>query len=229
MRFSAYPARLGSDWKAWSEATLAQGFRRDLGVKRRRLERLGPVDFVRLQSAEQIASAFETLRRLRSARLKSLGAHDVMADETIFAFYRRMAIDGAHEGFARTEALYSSDQLVAVQFGLTQRGTYLMLMLGADIERFGRVSPGILTLDASLRAAIDDGEQIYDFTIGDHPYKQQFGAEAIPLYEWHRGETLLGRAAVPAITLVREAKRVLKPLLRPVATRHAKTAASGNR
>jgi len=162
MRFSAYPARLGSDWKAWCDATLSQGFRRDLGMKRRRLERLGPVEFARLNDAEKIADAFATLRRLRSARLKSLGAHDVLEDETVFAFYRRMAIEGAREGFARTECLCLSGELVAVQFGLTQGGNYAMLMLGADIERFARVSPGILMLDASLRAAIDGGYQIYD-------------------------------------------------------------------
>ncbi|MEJ0074521.1 MAG: GNAT family N-acetyltransferase [Alphaproteobacteria bacterium] len=219
MRFSAYPTRLTSDWKSWHEATLAQGFRRDLGVKRRRLERLGPVEFVRLSDAEQIAHAFGILRKLRSVRLKSIGGHDVMADETIFAFYRRMAIEGAQQGFARTECLSVSGETVAVQFGLVQRGTYLMLMLGADIERFGRTSPGILTLEASLCAAIRDGEQTYDFTIGDHPYKQQFGATAIPLYEWHRGQSLYGRAALPAITLVREAKRVLKPWLKPATGR----------
>ncbi len=102
-----------------------------------------------------------------------------------------------------------------------------MLMLGADIERFGRTSPGILMLEASVRAAIENGDQIYDFTIGDHPYKQQFGAQAIPLYEWHRGQTLCGRAAVPAIALLREAKRVLKPWLKPVTGRRATPAPAG--
>jgi CelD/BcsL family acetyltransferase involved in cellulose biosynthesis len=226
MRFSAYPARLTSDWKAWRETMLAQGFRRDLGMKRRRLERLGAVEFVRLSDPDQIARAFGILRELRSARLKSIGGHDVMADETIFAFYRRMAIEGAQQGFARTEYLAVSGETVAVQFGLVQRGTYMMLMLGADIERFGRTSPGILTLEDSMRAAIEGGEQIYDFTIGDHPYKQQFGAQAMPLYEWHRGQTMVGRAAVPAMTLMREAKRVLKPWLKPGTGRHATTTAS---
>jgi CelD/BcsL family acetyltransferase involved in cellulose biosynthesis len=224
MRFSAYPAQLTSDWKVWGETTLSQGFRRDLGMKRRRLERLGSVEFARLSEPKQIASAFATLRGLRSARLKALGAHDVMADETVFAFYRRMAIEGAQQGFARTECLSVSGETIAVQFGLIQQGRHAMLMLGADIERFGRTSPGILMLETSVRAAIENGDRVYDFTIGDHPYKQQFGAQAIPLYEWHRGQSLYGRAAVPAITLMREAKRVLKPWLRPVADRHAKAA-----
>jgi CelD/BcsL family acetyltransferase involved in cellulose biosynthesis len=148
-----------------------------------------------------------------------------MADGTIFAFCRRMAIEGAQRGFARTECLTVSGEVVAVQFGLVQRGTYMMLMLGADIERFGRTSPGILALENSMRAAVEDGEQIYDFTIGDHPYKQQFGAQAMPLYEWHRGQTIVGRAVVPAIAVLREAKRKLKPWLNPVTARHARTAA----
>jgi CelD/BcsL family acetyltransferase involved in cellulose biosynthesis len=227
MRFSAYPARLTSDWNAWREATLSQGFRRDLGMKRRRLERLGTVEFVRLLDAEEIARAFGTLRELRSARLKALGAHDVMAAETVFAFYRRMAIEGAQSGFARTECLSVSGEVIAVQFGLIQQGKHAMLMLGADIERFGRTSPGILMLEASVRAAIENGDQIYDFTIGDHPYKQQFGAQAIPLYEWHRGQTLRGRATVPALSLLREAKRVLKPWLKPVTGRRATPAPAG--
>jgi CelD/BcsL family acetyltransferase involved in cellulose biosynthesis len=226
MRFSAYPARLTRNWQAWRETALSQGFRRDLGMKRRRLERLGTIEFVRLSDPEQIARAFGTLRALRSARLKSIGGHDVLADEAIFTFYRRMAVEGAQKGFARTECLTVSGELVAVQFGLVQRGTHSMLMLGADIERFGRTSPGILMLESSVRAAIEDGDQVYDFTIGDHPYKQQFGAQAIPLYEWHRGQTLYGRATVPAITLMREAKRALKPWLMPETGGRAKAAAS---
>ncbi len=39
------------------------------------------------------------------------------------------------------------------------------------------------------------GDSVYDFTIGDHPYKTQFGGEAMPLYETHQGRTLRGRVA----------------------------------
>ena len=216
MRYSAFPARLGADWAAWRDATLSQGFRRELGMKRRRLERLGAVEFRTLNDPQKIGDAFETLRRLRSARLKSLGAANVMDNEVIFAFYRRMAIEGAREGFARTECIYLAGEAIAVQFGLVQRGTYSMLMLGAEIERLKRISPGMLMVDASLRAAIEGGDQMYDFTIGDHPYKEQFGARALPLYEWHRANTLRGHAGTLAIEVVREAKRVLKPLLKPV-------------
>ena len=125
-----------------------------------------------------------------------------------------MAIEGAREGFARTECLLLSGEPIGVQFGLIQRDIYSQLLIGADIERHQRLSPGLLAVDASVRAAIEAGERVYDFTIGDHPYKQQFGAQAIPLHEWHRARTLRGGAALLGIALVREAKRTLKPLLK---------------
>jgi len=88
-------------------------------------------------------------------------------------------------------------------------------MIGPDTERYKRFSPGMLAIEDSLRAAIEAGDQVYDFTIGDHPYKLQFGAEAVPLYEWHRAGSVLGRMALPVVALVREAKRALRPLLKP--------------
>jgi len=105
-----------------------------------------------------------------------------------------------------------------VQFGLVQRGVYSMLMIGLDIARHARLSPGLLTIEDSMHAAIEAGDHVYDFTIGDHPYKVHFGAEMVPLEEWYRARTLRGHAAVLAIALVREAKRRLKPLLTRRAT-----------
>jgi CelD/BcsL family acetyltransferase involved in cellulose biosynthesis len=228
MRQSAYPSHLGSDWKTWRDAALSQGFRRELDMKRRKLGRAGDVKFVQLRDPHEISRAFEALRRYRSARLKTIGAPDVLDHEAIFSFYRLMAIEGARDGFARTECLYLSGEPIAVQFGLTQRGVYSMLLIGPDIARHHRVSPGLLSVDASLRAAIEVEDRVYDFTIGDHPYKQQFGAESIPLYEWHRAATLRGHVGLLAIMLTREAKRMLKPLLKRRKSAPARQQPSGD-
>jgi CelD/BcsL family acetyltransferase involved in cellulose biosynthesis len=211
MRISAYPARLRPDWIAWRTECLNAGVRRELDMKRRRLNRAGDAEFTTLRDAAAIAEAFEALRRYRSARFKAIGAPDVMDHEAVFAFYRRMAIDGAREGWARTECLSLSGEPIAVQFGLAQDGTYSMLLIGLDIARHARLSPGLLAIEDSIRSAIGAGDRVYDFTIGDHPYKLQFGGETVPLHEWHC-----------ARTLVREAKRTLKPLLKRSAPVRAK-------
>jgi CelD/BcsL family acetyltransferase involved in cellulose biosynthesis len=133
-----------------------------------------------------------------------------------------MAIEGAEDGAARTELLSLAGEPLAVQFGLAQQGVYSMLMIGLDIARHARLSPGLLAIEDSIRSAIEAGDHVYDFTIGDHPYKLQFGGEMVPLEEWHRARTLRGHAAILAIAMLREAKRKLKPLL--TRTKSARTA-----
>ena len=214
MRISAYPAKLASDWPAWRAERLNSSVRRELDMKRRRLMRSGATAFSTLREEQAIIAAFDALRRYRSARFKAIGAPDVLDNEAIFRFYRRMAIEGAQDGAARTECLSLADEPIAVQFGLARQGVYSMLMIGLDIARHARLSPGLLAIEDSIRSAIETGDRVYDFTIGDHPYKVQFGAETVPLEEWHRARTLRGHAAAIAIALVREGKRRLKPLLK---------------
>jgi CelD/BcsL family acetyltransferase involved in cellulose biosynthesis len=214
MRISAYPTPLRGDWMTWRNAALDPSQRRELDMKRRRLDRSGQPAFKLLRDADEITRAFETLRRYRTERFKALGAPDVLDHEVVFTFYRRIAIEGARDGAARTECLCLDGELLAVMFGLAQRGVYSMLMVGLDIARHRRLSPGLLAIEDSMRAAIEAGDRVYDFTIGDHPYKLRFGGKAIPLHEWYQARTVRGYAAMLAITLVREAKRKLVPLLK---------------
>jgi CelD/BcsL family acetyltransferase involved in cellulose biosynthesis len=214
MRVSAYPVIIQSGWEEWRTATLETGFRRDLDMKRRRIVRRGAPRFVLLDDAEEILRAFGALRRFRAERFKERGAHDVIDSEAVFSFYRRIAIDGARDGTARTFCLYLSGEPAAVMFGIADRGTFSLILVGFDLARYRRLSIGLLAIEDTLRASFEAGDSVYDFTIGDYSYKTQFGGEARPLYEWHQARTVRGHAAVFAIALVREAKRVLKPLLK---------------
>ena len=226
MRVSAYPARLNGDWTAWRSTNIDQSFRRYLDMKRRRLKRTGTPHFRRLRDPDAIASALEALRRYRSERFRALGVPDLLDHNAIFEFYKRMAIEGARDGFARTHCLYLSGEPVAITFGVAQRGVYALLLVGLDVARHSRLSPGLLAIEDTLRESIEAGDSTYDFTIGDHPYKLQFGGQANPLFEWHQARTLRGHAAVLAITLVRETKRTLKPLVKRVKERLIKSASA---
>ena len=215
MRVCAYPARLSGDWESWRKANVDQSFRRYLDMKRRRLKRTGASEFTLLRQSDAIACAFESLRRYRSERFKALGVRDLLDDEAVFQFYQRIAIEGAGDGSARTHCLYLSGEAIAITFGITDRGVYALLLVGLDVARHARLSPGLLAIEDTVQAALGAGDSIYDFTIGDHPYKTQFGGQSKPLYEWHQARTLRGHAAVFAIATLREAKRLLKPLLKP--------------
>jgi CelD/BcsL family acetyltransferase involved in cellulose biosynthesis len=212
MRFSAYPARLGNDWAGWREAKLAPGLRRELDLKRRRLAKKGAVTFTRAVDAAEIARVFAHLRRFRADRFSELGVPDPMRNEAVFSFYRDMAVQGAHSGTTRTHCLYLDDEPIAALFGLADRSGFLMLLLGADLKRFRRLTVGLLAVDEAMRAAFEAGDRVYDFTVGDHPYKRQFAAETMPLYECHVPRSISGYGATLALRIVREFKRAFKPL-----------------
>jgi len=212
MAFSAYPAKLGSNWADWRAAKLEPDLRRQLDSKRRRLAKKGAVTFTRVRDAAEIARVFAHLLRFRADRFRELGIPDPMGNEAVFSFYRDMAVQGVRTGTARTYCLYLEDEPIAALFGLADRGAFLMLLLGSDLKRFRRLSIGLLAIDESMRAALEAGDAIYDFTVGDHPYKRQFAAQTTPLYECHVPRTISGYGATLAIGIVREFKRAVKPL-----------------
>lgn len=210
MRISAYPTRLWGGWPKWRATVLEKRLRKKLDYQRRRLAKLGPLIFSEVRDSKEIIRVFEALRRFRVDRFKQIGAYDLTADDRIFSFYRNAAIEGARSGLARTCCLYLSGEPIAVAFGLIHQRTFALILLTFDVDRFKKNSLGLLATEDTLRASFEAGETIHDFTIGDHPYKQQFGAEEVPLYEWHQARTIRGHLAVLCVALVREAKRALK-------------------
>jgi CelD/BcsL family acetyltransferase involved in cellulose biosynthesis len=214
MRVSAYPVKIGTDWAAWRSATLDCGFSRDLDIKRRRLAKKGWPSMVVVRDHGEIVQVFDALRNFRAERFRERGVRDVLDDDAVFSFYRRIAAQGAHDGSARTFCLYLSGVPVAVMFGLVHRGTFSLLLVGFDLARYRRLSLGLLAIEDTLRASIETGDTTYDFTIGDYPYKVQFGAESVPLHEWHTERTVRGYLAVVGIDVVREVKRRLKPIVK---------------
>ena len=109
--------------------------------------------------------------------------------------------------------MYLSGEPVAVMFGLVHQRTFSLVLIGFNLLKYRRLSVGLLAIEDTLRASNECGDLGYDFTIGDYPYKVQFGARSKPLYEWRVAGTIRGRLAVLATEAVRETKRALKPLV----------------
>lgn len=215
MRISSHGAAMAGSWQDWRAANIASRVRRYLDKKRRSFSRQGAVDFRLATDAPAITAAFAALRRFRRFRFASIGAEDVMAEDAVYDFYCHVARAGAASGEARTYVLSLDGTPVAVVFGIVHRNAFLHLLLGYDIETHGRRSLGLLASEDALRATLESGIGFYDFTVGDYPFKAQLGASARTLTEWHQAGSLRGWLAVTWLVVVREAKRRLKPILRP--------------
>lgn len=216
MRISAHGTTLEGSWQDWRATHMANRVRRYLDKKRRSLSRQGKVAFRLVTDARDIDAAFDALRRFRRVRFAAIGADDVTADDAVFGFYRHVAAAGARDGRARTYVLSLDDAPVAVVFGIVHRDCFLHLLLAYDVEVHGRRSPGLLASEDAMRSALESGIRYYDFTVGDYPFKAQLGAVAQPLDEWHQAGSLRGLMAVTWLVGMREAKRWLKPIFRPL-------------
>jgi CelD/BcsL family acetyltransferase involved in cellulose biosynthesis len=213
MRVSSHAITIGESWDDWRSARLDPSLRRELDLKRRRLAKAGVPAFRLVQEPDEIASAFSALRLFRAHRFAQRGIADVIDNEAVFSFYRRVAVDGARDGTARTFCLYVSGEPVAVMFGTVQGRRFSLLLVGFDLERYRRLSVGLLAIEDTIRASFESRDEVYDFTIGDYPFKLQFGAQSSPLFEWHVPRGTRGYLAVAQVAAFREMKRHIKPLV----------------
>jgi len=214
MRLSAHPVRLSKDWHKWRSSALPPGFRRDLEMKRRRVAKRGDPVFALVEDRREIVRVFEALRQFRAQRFGERKVSDILENDALFSFYRTVAIRGANSGLARTYCLYLSGEPCGVAFGLLHRKAFHLLLLGFDVARYRRLSLGLLTVEDTLRASVEAGHSVYDFTIGDYPWKLQFGAASLPLHEWIQARSIRGQLSLFGTDVIRNVKRSLKTLVK---------------
>jgi CelD/BcsL family acetyltransferase involved in cellulose biosynthesis len=98
--------------------------------------------------------------------------------QAILAFSRAMMMSCARSGALFLPVLWRGDTPVAALGGYVdhQRKSLLFFMGGRD-ETFVNPPPGFVLHAYSIRHAIENGFETYDFLRGNEPYKYAFGAE----------------------------------------------------
>nr|WP_321454474.1 GNAT family N-acetyltransferase [uncultured Cohaesibacter sp.] len=184
--FSAYSTELCGDYEEWRLANISKSERKHRDKKRRAMMREGEWKMNRLFSTEEIRPAMEKLREFHKDRYKDRPGEDLIQTPETFDFYLDLAVNNVESGYVRLYQFTYDDQIVAVQYGIEHAGRYLMLMMGLDFDRMGRYSPGLLMTEDLICDCIKDGMKIFDFTVGDEPYKLKFGTQKMPIYTlWH--------------------------------------------
>lgn len=204
MGFHSHEVQLHGPYSAWRKDALSKSFVRFLDRKGRALAKMGAVEFKELTDAESIGDVFSALKSFREGRLPD----DPLKNERYFNFYRDVAVEGCRSGFARTQLLTCGGKDAAIIFGLSHGGRFHLLLTGFNFPAFRNVSAGKLIMEHSIEAAIDRGETVYDFTIGDEAYKTEFGTQALPMYTAWIGPGPLAVLASAASGALAELKRI---------------------
>lgn len=190
--FSAHATELTEPFEEWRAAHVDRKLSGQMVRKGKRWAKQHKVVLERLRDAKSIRLAIANLSKLRAGRFEG----DPIQEEAFEAFYASVAVAGADEGVAETWIMTSDNEPAGILFGLTHKGRFLYLLIGADYDRFGRHSPGLQMYDGIMQDWLARGGAVFDFTIGDEPFKMQFGAQATAMSVILQPGSLLGRVAM---------------------------------
>lgn len=206
----AHQTRLGHDWEAYYTAKRQTSSRRVDSRKRRKLEKDGAVRLLVAESPPEaepiLAALFEQKRR----GLAELGVPDPFAAAATRDFFRSLAAHAYPKGPSHIAALLCGDAIVASNWGLVRGRRYYYVMHGFAGGLVSRASPGRHLMYELMRWCIERDIEIFDFTIGNEPYKGKWCETSSPLFTTILSRNARGTALATALRSAAALKRVVK-------------------
>ncbi|MCG5475908.1 MAG: GNAT family N-acetyltransferase [Sinorhizobium fredii] len=201
------------------ERTLAQlnakRRRKKMRLSERRLAELGGYDYVVARDPAEAHALLDTFFRQKAARLEAQGLPDVFDNSATRAFFR-LLIDRQSAGDRLLELnairLRGEHQgrIIAVT-GLSRKGDHVICQFGSiDDTIAADSSPGELLFYRVIERLCGEGVTLFDFGIGDQPYKRSWCTIETPLRDITLPLTLRGNAAAGLHRAVVRAKRTIK-------------------
>jgi len=179
---SGVPTFAPDQWPAplieWSRFPTAEAFQdhvlsrraslaRDARTKRRNLEKaFGPVSF---RFEDDRPGVFDRCIAWKSAQYRASGSRDLFASPGNLALFRALA----RRGVLRVSSFSAGERLCAVHLGV-EWGNAMHAWVPAYDAETARYSPGRLLFDELMEESRRRGHRIFDFLIGDEPYKWHY-------------------------------------------------------
>jgi CelD/BcsL family acetyltransferase involved in cellulose biosynthesis len=154
VRYSGPPAMSGKD-------------RREIARLLRRLHDAHAVEFRCARTREEAETALPVFERLHAERWPDLRSADVAA------FHRAFALRAADQEWLRLWTLELDGEPVAVLYGWRMGGRSFAYMQAFDAA-WSRHAVGILLLDHAVRAAEQEGSEVFDMLRGKERHKARF-------------------------------------------------------
>ncbi|MBT1156061.1 GNAT family N-acetyltransferase [Aminobacter anthyllidis] len=202
--FSAHATDLHDNFAIWRETALDGSFRRMLDRKKKRFLKQEGAQLRLLREPGEIRAGIAQLARLRAGRFDS----DLIQGAEVEQFYADVAATGAATGFARTYVIAIAGETIGYAFGIAVAGRFNYLLIGCDYDAHGRHSPGLVLYDSMIEDWMANNGKVFDFTIGDEPFKHQFGTTATPMFLVGENATWRGRLGAAAFAAREQLRRL---------------------
>ncbi len=217
---------LSTDFNAVLSQINGKRRRKKFRVSQRRLEALGGYRHIIGEDDEQALRLLGGFLEQKPVRLAAQGLPNVFADPGVRAFLARLAMARDRQGRPALELHGieltggdNSGEILAVA-GLTIKDGHVTCQFGPINEEIAPdASAGELLFYHMIERASAGDEQVFDFGVGDQPYKRSWCSVRTDLVDCYVPLTVKGQLAAPAITGMIRLKRKIKtsPMLHRIA------------
>ncbi|MCA6126129.1 GNAT family N-acetyltransferase [Bradyrhizobium sp. WSM 1704] len=186
---AAYHSETGPDFEVWQRERVSKKYSKELRRLARQIEReFGPYEHRPAQTEAEVRDAFRFLKSARDGRFSG----DFLDNPVYEKFYCDFAVAGLASGDAITYVSYLNGEPVAVLFGPACDDEFHAVLIGSDIQRFGKFSIGMQLIYRVIKLRFDHGMHRLDMGLGNTGYKSQFRVEQTGLQNFTSSRSLAG-------------------------------------
>jgi CelD/BcsL family acetyltransferase involved in cellulose biosynthesis len=201
---SGYLMTLNGTWEQYGAKRLPN--RQDSRRQRRRLAELGRVEFAIAKTKADCEEMLAAMMRQKSRRYLETRGVDGFDHPGCRHYYTEMTKRLGPHGPLHLSALRVNREIVATHWGLVADKRFYFLMPAYEGGNWSRYSPGRLLMEQLIEWCFGHGIKIFDFGIGDEPYKIKFHDQVLALHQCFLPVTVKGRGHVIALRAVRRIK-----------------------
>ena len=202
----------GHTWDSYL-ATLGSAHRANVRRRLRGAEQQFTMRFEQVTTDAGRRDALDVLNGFHTRRFHAEGGSTAFFTPALRAFQDDATGRALGRGWLRMYVLRLNDAPVAVMYGLFYNRQFYFYQHGFD-DSYARHSVGLVLMALTIRAAIDEGAQMFDFLWGTEPYKWLWTRETRTLRQIQLfPPDTAGRIHRGAV----EARRTLRRLVRRVA------------
>jgi CelD/BcsL family acetyltransferase involved in cellulose biosynthesis len=157
--------------------------KKDALYHERLLNRDGKLDVHHLRSGEDILPNLKEFFEMHSARWTAKSGSARFSDLMQRDFIEGLTALAANTDWLRFIRIDWEGRPIAFQYGFCYRGRYTREISTFAID-LARYAPGQVLLRQSFIAAIAENARVFDFGIGDQPYKRRFATRINHVRTW---------------------------------------------
>jgi CelD/BcsL family acetyltransferase involved in cellulose biosynthesis len=194
-RTRAHHVAISGSWDEFYQRHAGAKTRSTDRRKRRRLEKLGAISYAMTDGGdlETYAAITGAMIEQKSRRYREISARDILAGQPYRKFFAEPNRELLTSGILHVSCLRVDEEIVTTHWGMVHDGRLYYYMPSFSGGPSSKYSPGRQLLFYLFQWCLENGIDIFDFTIGDESYKDDWCDEQMLLYEFVSGRTWVGK------------------------------------